>query len=210
VARTVVTGGVGFIGFHLTRALLARGDDATIIDDFSDAPYPAPHKRRNAEDLLREAPRLHIVETSVTHAEKLAGLFDGARTVFHLAALAGVRPSFADPAQYARVNVEGTATVLELARRAGCERFVFASSSSVTVNPRLFPRGKTRRLSIRNHRTRPRSAAPSSSRARCADERRRCGVPLSDISPSTDHVSTPRWRLRSSRATSSAGGPSSS
>ena len=47
MANIVVTGGVGFIGYHLTRALLARGDDVVIIDDFSDAPYPATRKRRN-------------------------------------------------------------------------------------------------------------------------------------------------------------------
>jgi len=135
--RWIVTGGVGFIGYHLTRALLDRGDEVTVVDDFSDAPYPAAEKRRNAADLAHA--RLTILEADVTDAARIAPAFDGAHGVFHLAALAGVRPSFRDPARYARVNVEGTATVLEQATRAGVKRFVFASSSSVYGNSTPLP-----------------------------------------------------------------------
>jgi UDP-glucuronate 4-epimerase len=139
MARIVVTGGVGFIGYHLTRALLARGDDVAVVDDFSNAPYPSDRKERNAQDLMREFPRLRVVRAGITDREAIATLFEGAETVFHLAALAGVRPSFAAPARYARVNVEGTAVVFELARDAGCRRFVFASSSSVYGNATPLP-----------------------------------------------------------------------
>jgi UDP-glucuronate 4-epimerase len=66
-------------------------------------------------------------------------LVDGADAVIHLAGLAGVRPSFADPARYARVNVEGTAVLQELAREKGVERFVLASSSSVYGNSTPLP-----------------------------------------------------------------------
>lgn len=135
--RWIVTGGVGFIGYHLTRALLDRGDEVTVVDDFSDAPYPAAEKRRNAADLAHA--RLTILEADVTDAARIAPAFDGAHGVFHLAGLAGVRPSFRDPARYARVNVEGTATVLEQATRAGVKRFVFASSSSVYGNSTPLP-----------------------------------------------------------------------
>jgi UDP-glucuronate 4-epimerase len=139
VARVLVTGGVGFIGYHLSRAILARGDDAVIVDDFSDAPYPAAEKRRNEADLLAEFPRVIIARACVTDRAAVAPLVDGADLVVHLAGLAGVRPSFAEPARYARVNVEGTAVLHELARERGIRHFIFASSSSVYGNATPLP-----------------------------------------------------------------------
>jgi len=139
VARIVVTGGAGFIGYHVTRALLGRGDDVTVVDDFSDSPYPRAEKRRNEADLRAEHRGVKIVEACVTDRAALAPVLDGADVIVHLAGLAGVRPSFADPARYARVNVEGTAVVQELAREHGIPRFVFASSSSVYGNATPLP-----------------------------------------------------------------------
>ncbi len=138
-ASVVVTGGVGFIGYHVSRALLARGDDVAVLDDFSDAPYPRAEKRRNEADLRGEFPRVRIVEGCVTDRHVVGGLLAGAQAVIHLAGLAGVRPSFADPARYARVNVEGTATVLDLAREHRIARVLFASSSSVYGNATPLP-----------------------------------------------------------------------
>ncbi|MBX3206470.1 MAG: GDP-mannose 4,6-dehydratase [Labilithrix sp.] len=141
--RWLVTGGVGFIGHHLTRALLARGDSVTVLDDFSDAPYPTRLKRRHAEVLSREhAGRLDVVEGCVTSRETAARLTAGTTGVIHLAGLAGVRPSFADPARYSVVNIEGTATLLDAAQRAGTPLFVFASSSSVYGNATPLPAGE--------------------------------------------------------------------
>jgi UDP-glucuronate 4-epimerase len=134
-----VTGGVGFIGYHVTRALLARGEDVVVVDDFSDGPYPRTEKRRNEADIRAEFPRVTIVEACVTDRDAMARRLDGASAIVHLAGLAGVRPSFADPARYARVNVEGTATVLDLAREHGIRRVLFASSSSVYGNATPLP-----------------------------------------------------------------------
>ncbi len=134
-----ITGGVGFIGYNVSRALLARGEDVTIVDDFSDAPYPRTEKLRNDGDLRAEFPRVKIVEACVTDRQTLGPLLEGATAIIHLAGLAGVRPSFAYPARYARVNVEGTATVLDLARERGIERVLFASSSSVYGNATPLP-----------------------------------------------------------------------
>jgi UDP-glucuronate 4-epimerase len=139
MARVVVTGGVGFIGYHLTRALLARGDDVTVVDDFSSAPYPVGEKRRNQRDLEAEFRGVRVVEACVTDRAAMSPVIAGARVVVHLAGLAGVRPSFAAPARYARVNVEGTAVVQELAQEHGVERFLFASSSSVYGNATPLP-----------------------------------------------------------------------
>jgi UDP-glucuronate 4-epimerase len=138
--RWLVTGGVGFIGHHLTRALLERGDSVRILDDFSDAPYPERLKRRHAATLTRDfGARVVIEEACVTDREAAARLAEGTAGVIHLAGLAGVRPSFADPARYAVVNVEGTATQLDAAQRAGSPLFLFASSSSVYGNSTPLP-----------------------------------------------------------------------
>jgi UDP-glucuronate 4-epimerase len=138
--RVLVTGGVGFIGYHVTCALVARGDDVTILDDFSDAPYPTVEKRRNARDLAAEhGARVVVHEGCVTDRDVVARVVAGAQGIVHLAGLAGVRPSFKEPARYARVNVEGTANVLEAARAAGITRVVFASSSSVYGNSTPLP-----------------------------------------------------------------------
>jgi UDP-glucuronate 4-epimerase len=139
MARIFVTGGVGFIGYHVTRSLLARGDDVAVADDFSDAPYPRVEKRRNEADLRAEFARVRVVEACVTDRRAMAPLVEGADAVIHLAGLAGVRPSFADPARYARVNVEGTAVLQDLAREKGVERFLMASSSSVYGNSTPLP-----------------------------------------------------------------------
>ena len=137
--RWLVTGGVGFIGYHLTGALLAAGDEVTVVDDFSDAPYPTRMKERNQADLLAKHPGVQIVRACVTDAEATLPLYRGKDGVIHLAGLAGVRPSFHDPARYARVNVEGTAVVVENALACGIDQVLFASSSSVYGNSTPLP-----------------------------------------------------------------------
>jgi UDP-glucuronate 4-epimerase len=139
VKRIVVTGGAGFIGYHVARAVLARGDEAVVIDDFSDGPYPRAEKLRNEADLCSEFPRVRIARACVTDRAAVAPHVVDADAVIHLAGLAGVRPSFGDPVRYAKVNVEGTAVMQELARERGIERFVFASSSSVYGNATPLP-----------------------------------------------------------------------
>jgi len=126
--RTLVTGGAGFIGSHLCEALLARGDEVTVLDNFNDFYDPAI-KRRNAAALAGA----RVVEGDFRDAELVARLFEEGRfdVVVHLGAMAGVRPSLLDPLHYEDVNVRGTLVLLEEIRRRGGIRFVFASSSSV-------------------------------------------------------------------------------
>ncbi len=135
----LVTGGVGFIGYHLTRALLAQGDRVVVLDDFSNAPYPEAEKRRNQADLLAEFPHVEIVTGCVTDRAKCAPLFKNVDGVIHLAGLAGVRPSFAAPAHYSRINTEGTAMMFDLANKANIKKILFASSSSVYGNSTPLP-----------------------------------------------------------------------
>jgi UDP-glucuronate 4-epimerase len=129
--RIVVTGAAGFIGSHLSEWLCARGDEVVGLDSF-DPFYPRATKEQNLAALRGEA-RFTFVEGDIRDAAALARAFGGARAdvVVHLAALAGVRPSLAEPARYADVNLVGTQRVLDAARAAGVRRFVFASSSSV-------------------------------------------------------------------------------
>jgi UDP-glucuronate 4-epimerase len=127
----LVTGAAGFIGSTLADRLLAEGREVVGLDSF-DPFYSELQKRDNLRGALA-SPRFRLVRGDVRDAQAVARLFaehafDG---VVHLAALAGVRPSLERPAEYASVNVHGTAVVLEAACRAGAPRVVLASSSSV-------------------------------------------------------------------------------
>jgi len=126
-----VTGAAGFIGSHLAERLCGRGDDVIGLDNF-DAFYARADKERNLAK-LRSEPKFTFVEGDIRDADVLDGIF-GERhpeVVVHLAALAGVRPSLADPVRYADVNVIGTQRVFDACRAHGVGRLVFGSSSSV-------------------------------------------------------------------------------
>ena len=126
--KVLVTGGAGFIGSHLCEALLARGDQVTVLDNYNDFYDPAI-KRSNAA-LLTGA---ELVEGDIRDGALVAKLFadGGFDGVVHLAAMAGVRPSLQDPLHYQDVNLRGTMVLLEEVRKRPETRFVFASSSSV-------------------------------------------------------------------------------
>jgi len=128
--RILVTGGAGFIGSHLVSALLDRGDQVAVIDNF-DPFYPEHIKRRAIGPLIDRGARLF--EADIRDEAGLKKAFTEARPeiVVHLAALAGVRPSLREPARYVDVNVRGTAALLAAARDADVRRFIFGSSSSV-------------------------------------------------------------------------------
>lgn len=129
--RVLVTGAAGFIGSTLAERLLAEGREVVGLDSL-DAFYPVELKRRNLA-ALEARPGFRFRQADVRDASALSKIF--AETAFegvvHLAALAGVRPSLERPAEYADVNVVGTARVLEACVAAGVERVLFASSSSV-------------------------------------------------------------------------------
>lgn len=129
--RILITGGAGFIGYHVARRLLGLGHEIALVDNFNEFYDPAL-KRRNVEDLRAEGTAA-LFEADILDAAALSGAFERTQpeAVIHLAAWAGVRPSIQKPALYAQVNVTGTVNVLELARRAGVQRFLFGSSSSV-------------------------------------------------------------------------------
>jgi UDP-glucuronate 4-epimerase len=127
--KILVTGGAGFIGSHLVRALLLEGHQVTVLDDFNDFYNPAI-KQSNLADI---ANHVAIVEGDLRDEAAVQEIFSKARpeVTIHLAARAGVRPSILHPKLYLETNVNGTFHVLEAARLCGCERMIFASSSSV-------------------------------------------------------------------------------
>jgi UDP-glucose 4-epimerase len=120
--RTLVTGGAGFIGSNLVDALVARGDEVTVLDDLSTG------RLVNLEGALAAGATLH--RASIADAGAVAAAFERARPeiVFHLAAQIDVGRAVEDPAFDALVNVVGTVNVLEAARRAGVRRFVLSST----------------------------------------------------------------------------------
>jgi len=139
--RVLVTGGAGFIGSHLCRALLQRGEDIVLVDELNDYYDPAI-KVANLRSLLDEfgSSRCHVYVADVCDEAAMRSCLqqENVDRVAHLAARAGVRPSIQNPFIYEHSNVRGTLTLLELAahhRTSNGERaikhFVYASSSSV-------------------------------------------------------------------------------
>ena len=126
-----ITGVAGFIGSHVAEALLRAGDAVAGLDNF-DPFYDRAIKERNLA-ALNAFPAFRFVEGDIRDPAALErwGRNGAPDAVIHLAAKAGVRPSVADPAGYADVNVVGTARVLSFARDRGVSRVLFASSSSV-------------------------------------------------------------------------------
>jgi len=127
-SKVLVTGGAGFIGSHVCGALLARGDQVTLLDNFNDF-YDPKLKRENLDHL--QAAR--IVTGDIRDQGLITRLFAEGEfdAVIHLAAMAGVRPSLENPLHYQDVNVRGTLILLEELKQRPKTRFVFASSSSV-------------------------------------------------------------------------------
>ena len=134
-SKALVTGGAGFIGSNLVRALLARGDEVRVLDNFSTG------YRRNLEPLDVE-----LVEGDLRSYERVATAVNGVEVVFHQGALPSVPRSIQDPLSSSAVNVEGTLNVLLAARDAGVRRVVFASSSSVYGDAPGMPRRESQPL----------------------------------------------------------------
>lgn len=141
--RYLVTGGAGFIGSHVTEALLQRGDEVVVLDNFNDYYDPA-RKRMNVQEVqsaTSSGERLSVVEGDIRDmATVRRALEQPVDAIIHLAAMAGVRASIEDPALYYDVNVMGTLKLLEAAVDMDPKPvFVFASTSSVYGDSTTFP-----------------------------------------------------------------------
>jgi UDP-glucose 4-epimerase len=134
--RVLVTGGAGFIGSHLVERLLKDGCRVVVLDNFSTG---------RPENLaqMRQYPHLYVHQVDVSDYQAIERFFAGVEWVFHLAALADIVPSIQRPLDYHRSNVDGTLCVLEAARKAGVERFVYTASSSCYGIPDVYPTPET-------------------------------------------------------------------
>src|SRR5476649_2519481 len=125
----LVTGGAGFIGSHVCERLLRDGHSVWAFDDLNHF-YDPQFKQRNLREIQSLAKPFEFIHGDITDPAALAEIFSSVNfdQVIHLAARAGVRPSRADPALYQPVNVEGTVSVLEAARKSAVNKIIIASS----------------------------------------------------------------------------------
>jgi nucleoside-diphosphate-sugar epimerase len=133
--RLLVTGGAGFIGSNLVRALLMEGHEVRVLDNFSTG------HRRNLADLDVE-----LVEGDLRSYERVAAAMRSVELVFHQGALPSVPRSVQDPITTNEVNAGGTLNVLLAARDAGARRVITASSSSLYGDLPGMPRKESQRL----------------------------------------------------------------
>jgi UDP-glucose 4-epimerase len=128
--RALVTGGAGFIGSHIVEELLGQGHSVRVLDNFSSG------KRENLDGL---SGKLEVLEGDLRDPQAVQAALRGVELVFHLAAFVSVPQSMSDPETCFAVNVAGTASMLEAARRAGVRRVVLSSSTAVYGDTDVFP-----------------------------------------------------------------------
>ena len=131
--KIIVTGGAGFIGSHLTDALLQKGHQVVVIDNLSTG------KKENVN------PKAKFIKADITNFAQLSKIFkkEKPRAVFHLAAIARVPLSVKDPVSTSKSNILGTVHVFKAAVDTGVKRVVFASSSSVYGDQKTLPLKET-------------------------------------------------------------------
>jgi UDP-glucose 4-epimerase len=134
MALFLVTGGAGFIGSSIAEALVAKGESVRILDDFSTG------RRENVEAL---GGRVELTEGTVVDPATVARAMSGVDVVFHEAAIPSVVRSVEDPQASILSGVQGTTVVLDVARRAGVRRVVFAGSSAVYGDAPALPKVET-------------------------------------------------------------------
>ena len=135
----LVTGAAGFIGSHVTQALLARGERTVGLDNLND--YYAPSRKRANLAEMGQASNWTFIEGDIRDVETLRGLFASERPakIIHLAAMPGIPYSMKHPLLYEDVNTRGTLNLLEMAREFGAGKFVLASTSSIYGDTRKIP-----------------------------------------------------------------------
>ena len=120
--RILVTGGAGFIGSHISEALVAKGYEVTVLDDFSSG------KKENLSSIID---KINLIEGSVTEKDIVKDAVSGVDYIFHEAAFISVIESISNPEKTHEINVNGTKNVLMAALDGNVKRVVFASSAAI-------------------------------------------------------------------------------
>ncbi len=136
MAKYLVTGGAGFIGSNIAEGLVRRGDRVVVLDNLSTG------YEKNIAHIRKD---IEFIKGDVRDPETVRRALDGVEFVFHEAALASVPRSIVDPVLTTDVNVRGTLTMLEEARRAHVRRFVYAASSSAYGDTETLPKVESMR-----------------------------------------------------------------
>ena len=127
--KLIVTGGAGFIGSHLTKYLIKKGHNVSVIDSL---------RRGSLENLKEMEDKIDFQKIDILDYNAMKSVVKNTDGIFHQAALGSVPQSFKEPEEYHRVNAVGTENVLKLAKEFGF-KVVYASSSSVYGNQNKFP-----------------------------------------------------------------------
>jgi len=130
--RTIVTGGCGFIGSHIVDKLLERGNEVTVLDNFSTGIIENLENQKNTKNLK-------IIEADISNQNKIMKYFMDVDWVFHLAALADIIPSIQNPEKYFKSNVDETFSVLQVSKKHKIKRFMYSASSSCYGIPSTYP-----------------------------------------------------------------------
>jgi len=128
--KSLVTGGAGFIGSHLVDALLSKGDDITVLDNFSTG---------RPENLSHVKDEIELVEADLSFYGTWTKYFKGVDRLFHLAALADIVPSIENPDTYYQANVTGTFNVMKACKKFNVGKVVYSASSSCYGIPDVVP-----------------------------------------------------------------------
>jgi UDP-glucose 4-epimerase len=134
IQRVLVTGGAGFIGSHLVDALLRRGAQVRVVDDFSSG---------REENLAQAIDRIELLSGDFADPAIAERAVDGVDVVFHQGAVPSVPRSVAELVRTNRANIDGTLRILESARQAGVRRVVYAASSSAYGDTEVLPKVET-------------------------------------------------------------------
>jgi len=127
--KILVTGGAGFIGYHVVKRLYNRGYEITVLDNLS---------RSTFEKEIREM-GIKLIEADIRDLDQIEEYFRNIDAVIHLAALVDVRESMSKPLLYNDVNVKGTLNVLLASKKNNVKKLIFASSAAVYGEPKYLP-----------------------------------------------------------------------